>query len=89
MVERCPRDKVSKTQRHKVGGRSWLCRVVVVGESRQRGEGTWVKRSRALCRLAYMPVGGSLVILMASSSRPWGMMWLSGLGAGSALMNTR
>lgn len=57
---------------------------------RRRGSRlTWVKRSRALCRLACMPVGGSLVILMAFSRMPWGMMWDSGLGAGSALMNTR
>lgn len=51
--------------------------------------GTWENRSRAPCRLARMPVGGSLVILMELSSSPCGMMCVSGLGAGSALMNSR
>ena len=32
-----------------------------------------------------MPVGGSLVILMEASRMLCGMMWFSGLGAGSAL----
>jgi len=50
---------------------------------------TWVKLSRALCRFACIPVGASLVILMEFSRMPWGMMWLSGDGAGSALMKTR
>ena len=50
---------------------------------------TWVKLSRALCRLACMPVGGSLVILMAFSRMPCGMMWPSGVDAASALTNTR
>lgn len=50
---------------------------------------TWVKLSRALCRFACIPVGASLVILIEFSRMPWGMMWLSGEGAGSALMKTR
>lgn len=50
---------------------------------------TWLKLSRALCRFACIPVGASLVILMEFSRMPWGMMWLSGEGAGSALMKTR
>lgn len=50
---------------------------------------TWLKLSRALWRFACIPVGASLVILMEFSRMPWGMMWLSGEGAGSALMKTR
>lgn len=50
---------------------------------------TWLKLSRALCKLACIPVGGSLVILMELSRMPCGMMWLSGHRAGSALMKTR
>lgn len=40
----------------------------------QRGKKalTWSKLSRAACKLASMPVGGSLVILMAFSRIPWG-----------------
>lgn len=49
---------------------------------------TWLKLSRALCRLACMPVGGSLVILMEFSRIPCGMMWPSGVEEGSALTNT-
>lgn len=56
---------------------------------RPRCPPTWVKLSRALCRFACIPVGGSLVILIEFSRMPWGMMWLSGEGAGSALMKTR
>lgn len=48
-----------------------------------------MKLSRALCKLANMPVGGSLVILMAASRMPCGMMWESAVAAGSALMYTR
>ncbi len=47
-----------------------------------------MKLSRALCRLACMPVGGSLVILMEFSSIPCGIMWPSGVEEGSALTNT-
>ena len=50
---------------------------------------TWLKLSKALCKLANIPVGGSLVILIAASRIPCGMMWLSALDAGSALINTR
>lgn len=50
---------------------------------------TWLKLSSALCRLACIPVGGSLVILMEFSKIPWGMMWPSGVAEGSALTNTR
>lgn len=50
---------------------------------------TWSKLSRAACRLASMPVGGSLVILMEFSRIPCGMMCSCGVGEGSALMNTR
>lgn len=50
---------------------------------------TWLKLSRALCRLACIPVGASLVILMEFSRMPWGMTWLSAHGAGSALTKTR
>ncbi len=47
-----------------------------------------MKLSRALCRLACIPVGGSLVILMEFSRIPCGMMWPSGVEEGSALTNT-
>jgi len=50
---------------------------------------TWLKLLSAFCKLACMPVGGSLVILMEDSSMPCGMMCDSGVGAGSALINTR
>lgn len=52
------------------------------------GHRTWLKLSRALCRLACIPVGGSLVILMEFSRMPCGMMWPSGEDDGSALMKT-
>ena len=55
-------------------------------ESGDEATRTWLKLSSALCRLASMPVGGSLVILMEDSRMPWGMMWDSGMGAGSADM---
>ena len=32
---------------------------------------TWLKLSRALCKLASIPVGGSLVILIEDSSIPY------------------
>lgn len=48
---------------------------------------TWLKLSSALCRLACIPVGGSLVILMAFSKIPCGIMWPSGVEGGSALTN--
>ena len=50
---------------------------------------TWLKLSNALWRLASMPVGGSLVILILASSIPCGIMWPAGSGAGSADMYTR
>ena len=50
---------------------------------------TWLKLSKAWCKLAIMPVGGSLVILMEDSRIPWGMIWDSGVPAGSAEMYTR
>ena len=49
---------------------------------------TWSKLSRAWCRLATMPVGGSFVTLMEISNIPCGMMCDSAVGAGSALINT-
>nr|CAD7402648.1 unnamed protein product [Timema cristinae] len=42
--------------------------------------------SKALCKLAIMPVGGSLVIFMEDSNIPCGNMWYCGSAAGSALM---
>ena len=47
---------------------------------------TWLKFPRALLRLACIPVGGSLVILMEDSKMPWGMMWPDRSAAGSADM---
>ena len=63
----------------------WLISKWWCAECRQ----TWSKLENALCRLACMPVGGSLVILIDDSSIPWGMMCDSAVGAGSALINTR
>lgn len=45
-----------------------------------------MKLSRALCKLACIPDGGSLVILMDAWRIPCGMICDSGVPAGSALM---
>ena len=50
---------------------------------------TWLKLSSALWRLANIPVGGSLVILIEASRIPCGMICESLVPAGSALMYTR
>lgn len=50
---------------------------------------TWLKLSSALWRLACIPVGGSLVILMEFSKIPCGIKWPSRVEEGSALTNTR
>ena len=48
---------------------------------------SWSKLSKALWRFACIPVGGSFVILIDASKILWGMIWFSGLDAGSALKN--
>ena len=48
---------------------------------------SWSKLSKALCKFACIPVGGSFVILMDASKMLWGMMCPAGVGAGSAVRN--
>ena len=48
---------------------------------------SWSKLSKALCKFACIPVGGSFVILIDASKMLWGMMCPAGVGAGSAVRN--
>ena len=48
---------------------------------------SWSKLSKALCKFACIPVGGSFVILIDASRMLWGMMCPAGVGAGSAVRN--
>lgn len=49
---------------------------------------TWVKLSRAACRLEFMPVGGSVVSLRPFSRMVRGIRCSWWLGTGSPLINT-
>lgn len=46
-----------------------------------------INEDLTLCKFAHMPLGGSLVILIADSRMPCGIIWYAASAAGSALKN--